>query len=311
MMNEEQFAQLLTRLFGAGNEADGGAAGGAAGGGLLAAQTGARRLPAFTTADPQDWIAWRIVFEKVRAYRGWEGDQAVGELTTAMQGLAARMVSDINTTGREWGDILKDYGNRFLPEAASKLARQDFKSAKQKEDETIVQWHTRIRELFLRAHPTLPTETSVELIEAFIMGLANPKVRELTAHEQPNRMARALESATNRAAVAQSLMQHDGLEGDKARIGAMQPRRNVKFPDSKGCWHCDQEGHQMRNCPKRGNNNNRGNSRRPGRGSTDNPRRGGGQFNAIKDELVGSIGEIVAQAVASMDMENKSAAQGN
>ena len=38
---------------------------------------------------------------------------------------------------------------RFIPEAAGSYARADFKNSKQEPNESVLQWHSRLRDVFL------------------------------------------------------------------------------------------------------------------------------------------------------------------
>ena len=291
MMTDEQFAQLLSRV------------------------GGGKQLPAFKSGDPTEWIAWRRTFLNVKGLKNWNDNAAKKQLVAAMEETACRMVADIDVGAtKTWQDVLTDYGNRFLPAAASRLARQEFKAARQKYDETILQWHTRVRELFIRAHPTLDVEDSAELVEAFLLGLSNPEVRRLASHEQPASMAAALTSATNKAAVAQSLRVHDNMRGDRAHVGALQQPR-FRHQDGPGCWDCGDTSHFRRDCPRprtgrppwRGHNRtpSSGNWRRQGIGfngpnrsqNSGSPTGGQKGISTISDAAINMISSAVAEAI--------------
>ena len=202
-----------------------------------------KKLTPFSTGDGTDWIAWRRTFEAVRALNHWSPDMARGQLVAGMEGAACRMVADIVTDHLTCGEILKRYGDRFLPPAQSRLARQLFKDASQNANESITAWHTRVRELYSRAHPEGDLERAVELVERFLLGLAHSKVRELSYAKLPETMAQALTEASNAAATVACLKNNDGF-GGRPSLHAIGDKSRVR------CFNCNEFGHMRRDCKK-------------------------------------------------------------
>ena len=205
-----------------------------------------KRLTPFSSGEGADWIAWRRNFVAVWRLKGWTEDVGKAQLIAAMEGAACRMVSDIPVDAPEGRPaitatrLLELYGDRFLPPAQSRLARQGFKDAQQRADESITAWHTRVRELYQRAHPEADMENAVELVERFILGLYDSKVKEYSFLGQPTTMAQALTKASDAAATVACLRKTDGFNS--------RPALHALGTVEKRCFRCDAVGHLIRDC---------------------------------------------------------------
>ena len=162
-----------------------------------------KRLTPFSSTNATDWLAWRENFMHVAALKDWTPQQRKLEILAAMEGLACRQVRTIDVDGLTWEQVLDAYGNRFLPPAAGQLAREEFASSKQYDQESITSWHTRIAELYSRAYPNGDVENDTVLIDRFIFGLFHPDVMERTLDVNPNTMTAALATATMKLANVQ------------------------------------------------------------------------------------------------------------
>ena len=211
-----------------------------------------KKLTPFVTGESADWIAWKQTFLHVWRLKGWNQEVAKAQLAAAMEGAACRMVSDIPIDAAPGNPaitclaLLEAYGNRFLPPAQSRLARQGFKDAQQKADESITAWHTRVRELFQRAHPNADLEHSIELVERFLLGLYDSKVREFTFLKLPQTMAQALTEASDAAATVACLRKTDGY-GSRPAVQALDA---VGAVSNAKCYRCGDTGHFRRDCPQ-------------------------------------------------------------
>lgn len=232
---------------------------------MAAARQGSEtKLRTFSSGDAVGWLSWRQHAESVGTMKNWERDPATRTtarwaIRAAMEDAAARAVSDIDAAGIPAGgdtvaSFLDLYQQRFCPEAESRIARAAFKSASQAGDrvETVLEWHTRCRSLYLRAYPTQAgnVEQNQELIDRFVEGLHEPVVRTHTYDAYPNTYAVALTSASNKTA---SVAVMAGLEGRKTKdpflpkaegdLLAMGPS-----PKDDRCFFCEKTGHYKADC---------------------------------------------------------------
>ena len=240
-------------------------------------QAGTRRLPAFSSAEADDWVPWRGIYRNARVSHGWADDVARNQLAQAMEGLAQTRVGHINAHGIDpdtgvaytADGLLAKYDAIFLPAAGSHYARMEFKQAKQKAGETVAAWHARLRYIFLRAEPGADTETSRDLMETFVLGLEDPSVRSYTFRDFPATYELALHRATMQAAAEQVLdpkgksnnifsidapterdLAFTGRakkteRGRQVEIERVMPNRDMN--DGR-CFRCDQPGHIRADC---------------------------------------------------------------
>ena len=274
---------------------------------------GRKKLSIFTSAKDHEWRGWRENFAIVAEINDWNDLRQRQEAAAAMEGAAKRAVSDINHTapGTTINRLLDAYEARFITQASSDMARVTFIKAKQKNEETILQWHTRTRELFVRAYPNQVIDTSRTLIDQFILGLHNPKIIEHVWDRRPATFSAALEEASNKVASLAVIANrsHAGSTGASGGVHIKQEpgihafSRDNRFDKKKtpnkktdrACWNCDQKGHLIANCPHpdlpRHWSDNAAGARRTN-GRTNNKKKGyqGYQnlkksLNAIKDSI--------------------------
>ncbi len=279
---------------------------------LAAARGGGRRVEPFSSGDETEWLGWRQNFSITAAINGWDNRRQRREIAVAMQGAAKQYVSDIPVgdglpAGLAAGAAVPDaqdatllldlYEQRFLPAAASDIARVNFRQASQKEGESIIAWSARLRLLHSRAYPNMPAadqETNTDLIEAFVVRLCNKVTADRVWNRRPNTYAEALTFANDAAAGQRILNQpvpqqppkqepglfHIGVDEGAAAVGAARPRGA-----GGRCYGCDKSGHQVRDCPllkrllqehRRGAGGGRGGGGGRGRGGGGGARRGHG-----------------------------------
>ena len=165
-------------------------------------QRGYKKITAFSSGDGIEYLTWKDNFTLAAEINGWNNDRQCREAKANIEGAAARMISDIPhiVLGQTVVQLLALYEARFLPAAAGDMARVQFRTACQKEAESILQWHTRVRELFTRSYPAEPLEASVQLRDQFILGLSESKIKEYTWDSHPATFAAALANASSKSA---------------------------------------------------------------------------------------------------------------
>ncbi len=239
---------------------------------LTNANAGGKRLPAFSSAEPDDWIPWKNVFRTTVAIRGWDDVTARNHLANSMEGQANLRTSHIDifadnpATRSPWtaSELLAAYDAVFLPESGGQLARAHFKIAKQNEKETIQQWHARLRTLHSRADPNADTEMSLDLREQFIGGLRHPVVKDRTYNDFPRTYTEALHSATNREA-ALTVLNPSAMKAHNPNSPSLS-QLDLEAVSNTGCWNCGKEGHFRSECPFPPKNRGRGRGQVRGRG---------------------------------------------
>ncbi len=125
-----------------------------------------------------EWLQWRAGFANIRALNVWGHAVAVAHIKAAMSGYVAMAVQGRNHAIPN--ELLNLYEAKFCTAAASVQARQQFLASSQDEGESITAWHMRVKMLYRRSDVAANTETTKELIDKFIFGLAHEKVLERT-----------------------------------------------------------------------------------------------------------------------------------
>lgn len=260
-----------------------------------------------------EWVTWRSHFDTVRELNNWDDLVSRRQLKAAMDGEAARTVSDIDieAAGRTINLVLTDYAARFLTPAGGQLARTEFHGARQEPHETERQFHSRVREMFIRAYPAQAANLNASelLIQTFALGLADTEVARYVMDRTPAQYTEALELATAKRATEHALKAHGKLRGGLHAIGSSGQATSAK------CWNCGKGGHMQRDCtePENRNNSYGGNSgrwrgRRGGRGRGG---QGGGR-GGRNNRHINSVGtDETAAATLTSETEVSSAASGN
>lgn len=230
---------------------------------------GSKKLTNLESTLPTDWRIWRSHFTTTCAINGWGDLRARRELKAAMLGEACRLTADINveTVGLTLEAVLTSYEGRFLPAAAGTIARAEFGTLGQHPNETIVQYHSRARDLFTRAYPEVElanVNTSNHLIGMFALGLANTEVSRHVLDKAPATYEDACREAQSKGAVELALAakrKMNGGGGGSNHFGAAVNGMNggnewttQKPSDHLTCWACNTKGHRKSECPSRNNN---------------------------------------------------------
>ena len=296
-MDADQFQQFMDRMSG-----------------------GKRRLELFKSGDGVEWMIWRRHAEMTATINGWNHQRRRREYAAAMQGEAALWVSDIplNDAAPAGGDaadsadLLDAYGARFLPTAGADVVRVSFRSAEMAEGETLLAWHSRIRNLFVRAYPNVAAadvNANADLKDRFILGIRDPRVREHTWNRRPADFAAALTEASNMAAGEHVLhnrtnkedpfavkreIHHLGDFGDEIAATGSKGGGGQRKGDDRECYRCHKKGHIARFCRSAapaGGRGGRGGSRGAKRGAKRGGGRGGGTSKA-GDAVTGQKGSL-------------------
>ena len=274
------------------------------------------QVSSLSTATAEDWRAWRISFETAATANGWNNNRARAVLRASLKGDAFRAVEDILPDLNLHGDgdapdfrlALEDYEDRFLSQAGTDLARAQLRTERQKPEESIRDWHGRLRHLFMRAYPRMDTsqrEDCRDMQNLFLMGLRSTALQRQVGASRPEGYTKYLVATEDAyALLLQQAASKRQLAG-KASMNAMQSDSSIT------CWKCTRRGHMARDCPHepvagfsgaspanrpqggRGGARGRGGSRGRGRGGR-RPGRGGNRSSrliAALQEVLQNYGE--------------------
>lgn len=245
---------------------------------LIAAMPGRshRRPTTFSSADGQEWVTWRRNLTTLARINTWGEQRIKDEATASFEGAAARLVGDIlplpepvaalaaapaviaaagppqvlavparaavpavpGQTSAEFLDLLEA---RFLPAAQGQICRAQVGQARQAPTETVMAWHSRLRELYMRAFPGEDIEASPHITERFMVCLVDQAVGRYVYDQRPGTYATALVHAQNKIATEcvfqgatakpgagglQALTADSGDAFALARVDAIGPERN-------------------------------------------------------------------------------------
>ena len=194
---DQQFQELLNRLLPQGGQNP-------------AAQPVTARLSPFTSGEGAEWVSWKRTFITICEMSGWNEERKRQELACAVQGAAQEQVADIDYRVGTLQELLGRYEARFIPVAMSSAAKGEFRIAKQRSDETILTWHSRLRALYLRSYPDRDPETDSDLIDKYIQGLADRAVAFHVYDQRPDTYAKALQLVQSRTATVALFGQESG-----------------------------------------------------------------------------------------------------
>lgn len=165
-----------------------------------------KKVSAFSSARPTDWLNWRHHFLQVVRINGWSDLEQRQQAAAAMEGEALSYTRDINPepdvqhpSEYTIEDLLAEYEEVFMPRSESDTVVAEFNCAKQKADEDILRWSTRLRTLFIRSYPE-ENPDGVLLINRFVLGLRDKEVVSYVHENQPTSYFEARELAQRKAA---------------------------------------------------------------------------------------------------------------
>lgn len=215
-----------------------------------------KKLPVLSDNTPTAWRCWLRNFKIICRINKWSDLRMRQELASSMTGLAAASVSNLEAEpvddyGRPLpysiDELIAAYHDRFIPEAECELAQHKFRGVRQMEQETVLAFHVRVRDLYAQAEPT-KSEDSKECINAFALGLAEDSVRERLWEERPKTYNEVLVRAGNLTAAKATMLMRK-ME-DKGQY--MQSLNAINMTEGTGplCWTCGGGDHLQRQCPR-------------------------------------------------------------
>jgi len=219
------------------------------------------RMPnlSFEGKDNDDWMSFRAAFINACNFNRYTDQQAKFALLGCMRGSAFLTVANIDHQyfGNHYVDLLDEYELKFLPPAASDLARTRYETATQGAKESVLEWHGRLRMLHTRAYGNEGNES--QLIRAFSHGLRSRKVKENLLRAQPRTYDDALNVAQTEQAVQDSMNFIPGsVPSFATTIAGQKPRRKdgaepmdigaIGATGRRLCHTCHADDHLAKDC---------------------------------------------------------------
>lgn len=300
------------------------AAGGAAAGNFNAAQfvqaihAMSDKAPTLSETTPRAFRIWRTQFELVAGARGWNALDAKRKAKCSLREDAAELALDvdINVAGQNLAAFLDALQARFIPAAATDIARSQFQTAAQLPTESVIVWAARVKNSFLTAYPGVRAQafdTDPDLIRQFAMGLANETVGRNVLNQAPQTFQAACNFAQQYLAT-EALWARRGSIRSLGEEGVNAMNRNSRYSTSSiECWNCGRRGHVARDCPRGSYGGQRGRGRgtgRGGRGASSNRGRrgrGGARFSPYGrggSSRGGAVRQLSAEQTADEEEEN-------
>ena len=219
-------------------------------------------LQTFSSGDSVEWIDWRQHYETLADHCGWDDDAQRRQLKAAMQGEAAARVRDIRVADHaNIGAMLAAFEERFIPQAETMLTKAEFDQARQTPGEKLLDWHGRLRSLFMRAYPNRNAANDDQLIRGFTAGILDPAIKMFVLEGAPDTYNAALTRAQNKEAMLLTIKQMGqvnlGANANRRGVHALSaPGETINFVGGAAgkdnrkvvCFFCRKSGHTWRDC---------------------------------------------------------------
>jgi len=238
------------------------------------------KINTLSSVSPVDFRAWRSHVLLTGQTHGWGNLRHRREALGAFRGAAYSRIwmVEIDMTD-QCGPIeeaLDAWQAKFITASGTQVARRQFENnSQQKTDESILDYHTRLMELFALAWPNVPlaaADTDERLMGKFIDGLADGQMATklydmdlgtytLLRHHAERFEGGKLLPQNQRAAHRRGLHSVAAIEDSqsldlsgltKEQAAALRSQLNrFKNPGlGRNCWTCNSPLHIARNCPK-------------------------------------------------------------
>lgn len=242
-MNDAQFGQFMQQLRG---------------------RSAGMQLQTFTSGDSVEWRDFKTHFVTLCEHHEWPDLTRRRQLKAAMTKDAAARVRDIEVdTYNNIDDMLNAFESRFVPQAEAMIVKAEFDQARQNPTERLMDWHSRLRAIFIRAYPNRNAANDDQLIRTFIAGLNDPAIKMFVLEGAPETYVAALTRAQNKEAMLLTVknMGQMNLGGNRRghinQIGmdeaiSIEDAINAFVQQGDGkrgiCFFCRKPGHFVKDC---------------------------------------------------------------
>lgn len=219
--------------------------------------------PTLSDVDPIKWVTFHKAFSRVALLNQWSDDRAKLMLQTSLQDAAARAVEHVTFRGSDkLQDAIDKLSVIFINPASTQLYKTKFKDASRSPGEELIMWHTRVREMFMRAYPQVQNqEENEDLKERFVLGLRNRSLTQTLLSAENYTTMTFTELLTRAQNLQGSLLQcqrsypdvaairspGNGSSTTASAIAAINGSGNRKSSNVT-CYHCDRPGHVISEC---------------------------------------------------------------
>ena len=158
---------------------------------------GKRKVTEFQSGTGPDWLAWKESFRQTVLINQWGDLRARRELKAAMTGMAGKVTRDIIPEQADTLQILAQrMEERFLPEGAGIAARTEFDQMTQLASESLLEWHSRVRDTFMRAFPAVNIQNDYRARDKFALGIRDRNLQWEVYREDAQTFTDVLQRAT-------------------------------------------------------------------------------------------------------------------
>ena len=214
------------------------------------------KAPTFANHPTNDcWLAFKQSFMHITKLNTWDQTMSKIVLLSSFTGEAARAAMHLDPDKyASLNQLMMACQELFLPTAQSEMSRMIFDHAKQSGTETLLQWHARLRQLYLSAYTDAPQAPNHQmmLIRKFIFGIKDLEVQQHVLRQCPQTYNDAITSAMNETSIAQVLAaQRTGVYPVPQNAGAASGFDvSAIDPLTAVCYYCGITGHLKKDCRK-------------------------------------------------------------
>ena len=247
---------------------------------MAQAQARGPKVRTFCSTDPEDFRTFEKHVGYIVEINQWGARRARLELAAAMSGAAAELVRhiDIGVQGVDpddvepYAELLTQYRACFSTDAHEDMARGEFQFMEQRESETLIAWHARLRSKFVRAYPDVAAgdvDANQTLRDRFLAGLRDRYIARHTYAQRPANYTETLEIATT-FEMSKKFTQGEKFQGKKRAAYLDKDPASSNFyswnrssngasssfnptgAGGSGCFICGQKEHWAKECPLKG-----------------------------------------------------------